>query len=101
MGNRITTIEKELKAQSLSLRLPMGKFADRLYSSVPMQIKSIIGGNDRKRILAICGTKRQIEKVLIPIRTFRNRFVQSSTLVVIVPFDEAPEIPEKECKLSP
>lgn len=83
-STKLIKMEKEMNSQSLSIRLPSGKFSDRIYGNKSMQL---YGLKKEKRVLAICGNKDQLRDALIPFRVLRHRFVQSSTIIVVVPLD--------------
>mmetsp|Transcript_31101 Transcript_31101/g.62609 ORF Transcript_31101/g.62609 Transcript_31101/m.62609 type:complete len:511 (+) Transcript_31101:96-1628(+) len=81
-SNQLRRMEKELNAERLKLRLPVNE----AFSSVrpTATLKELRG---KRRILAIRGTKASLREVFQSMGALRNRFVQSQTLVVLVPTD--------------
>jgi len=86
-SRKLNKIEKELNAERLKIRLPTGKFADRPFGGPPTQLKELKGN---KRVLTIFGKNaKELRSAMVPIRAFRQRFDQSSTLVVVIAMDKS------------
>jgi HAMP domain-containing protein len=81
-SNQLKRMEKELNAGSLSVRLPV----NTAISSVRPEVR-LVELRSKRRIIAIRGSKEQLKLngVLDTLCVLRKRFVQSQTLVVLVP----------------
>eukprot|EP00550_Attheya_septentrionalis_P009166 CAMPEP_0198285942 /NCGR_PEP_ID=MMETSP1449-20131203/5162_1 /TAXON_ID=420275 /ORGANISM="Attheya septentrionalis, Strain CCMP2084" /LENGTH=511 /DNA_ID=CAMNT_0043983557 /DNA_START=538 /DNA_END=2073 /DNA_ORIENTATION=- len=84
-SKQLTRIEKELNAQSLVIRLPANRFADRRLGDA-VSLKQL---NGSKRIIAICGSASQLKSTLLSFRVLRKRLEQAGVLVVVVPNDQS------------
>jgi hypothetical protein len=82
-SKQLTRIEKELNAQSLMIRLPANRFADRPLGDA-VSLKQL---NGSKRIIAISGSASQLKSTLLSFRILRKRLEQAGVLVVVVPSD--------------
>jgi len=75
-------MEKELNAESLEVKLPVNKAISSTRPTATLkQLKS------KRRIVALRGNKEQFTDIMDVLCTLRRRFVQSQTLVVLVPTD--------------
>jgi hypothetical protein len=76
-------MEKELNAESLEIKLPVSK---AISSNRPVvRLKELRG---KRRIVAIRGNKEQLAEIVTnTLCSLRRRFVQSQTLVVLIPTD--------------
>lgn len=82
-SNQLNRMEKELNAESLEIKLPVSK---AISSNRPVvRLKELRG---KRRIVAIRGNKEQLAEIVTnTLCSLRRRFVQSQTLVVLVPTD--------------
>lgn len=81
-SNQLNRMEKELNAESLEVKLPVNKAISSTRPTVTLkQLKS------KRRIVALRGNREQFTNIMDALCTLRRRFVQSQTLVVLVPTD--------------
>ena len=81
-SNQLNRMEKELKAGDLEVKLPVYKAITSTRPTATLkQLKS------KRRIIAFRGNKEQFTKMRDMLCSLRRRFVQSQTLLVLVPTD--------------
>jgi len=81
-SNQLNRMEKELNAESLEVKLPVNKAITSMRPTATLkQLKS------KRRIVALRGNKDQFTEVMDMLCSLRRRFVQSQTLLVLVPTD--------------
>jgi hypothetical protein len=86
-SKQLTRLEKELKALSLAVRLPANLLADAPFGA-PVSIRQL----QKKmgtRILAVTGTKLELQAVVQELSVLGRRLVQASAIVVLIPDDSA------------
>lgn len=81
-SNQLNRMEKELNAERLEVKLPVSKAISSTRPTV--QLKELRG---KRRIVAIRGNKQQLTEIMNMLCSLRRRFVQSQTLMVLVPTD--------------
>jgi len=89
---QLMRIEKELNAETLSIKLATtNKFDDVIYGrSQPVLSLKTLRGN--KRILVICGPSEKLKEILVPFRTFRRRIAQAGSIIAVVPTDSMGDV---------
>jgi len=85
-ARQLTRIEKELNTESLPIRLPTNPFSEMPFSK-PITLKVFRGLDKPPRIIAICGNKSRLTKVLKELSVYRQRFSQASVFVVAISTD--------------
>ena len=84
---KLTRLEKELQALSLTVQLPTNVLADRAFADRPVSVMSVLK-NENARLVAVCGpsTSLQSNDTLVMLtRVLRRRLRQAHTYVVVVP----------------
>jgi len=79
-SKQLNRIEREMNAEFLDVKLP---------EALGGGIKSLkeLGTNRQKKIIAISGSKEDVQKVLAEGQMLRRRLVQSNCLLVVLPLD--------------
>ena len=82
-SNQLNRMEKELNAESLEVKLPV----NTAISSMRPTVTTLKELKSKRRIVALRGNKEQFSECMDMLCSLRRRFVQSQTLVVLVPTD--------------
>ena len=81
-SRQLNRMEKELNAESLQVKLPVNKAITSTRPTATFkQLKS------KRRIVAFRGNKDQFSEIMNMLCSLRRRFVQSQTILVLVPTD--------------